>query len=137
MLSPGPSDVEEAHLAVRLINFNPLACVTCLIQLGFEGSALSGPHSYPLMIIQLLFGTWDRMAGSSTHVSASLMIDWVFDTTDSRVPQIPSALATTLSQNGLCHSYKSLNIAYKDIGLFGLYLVGPPKSMPAAVEVNY
>jgi processing peptidase subunit beta len=60
-----------------------------------------------------MLGTWDRLSGAGSKV--------------------PSPLAQALAAGELCHSLNTLNISYKDTGLFGIYLVGDQPTMPAAL----
>jgi len=96
---PGHDDAREAHIAV-----------------GFEGSSWTAEHAFPLMIIQCMLGTWDRLSGTGT--------------------KLPSFLAQELAGRGLCHSYNCVNISYKDTGLFGVYIVGEPALMLQALQVT-
>jgi processing peptidase subunit beta len=85
------------------------------VSVAFEGTAWSDADAYALMIIQSMLGTWDRLSGAGTKV--------------------PSPLAQALAARELCHSVSTINISYKDTGLFGVYLVGDQETMPAALEV--
>jgi len=62
-----------------------------------------------------MLGTWDRMSGAGAKV--------------------PSLLAQELAASELCHSFSTINISYKDTGLFGIYLIGDQETMPAALKV--
>lgn len=63
-----------------------------------------------------MLGTWDRLSGTGSKV--------------------PSALAQELASSQICHSVNTINISYKDTGLFGIYVVGDEADMPAALEVT-
>ena len=64
-----------------------------------EGTSWTSPDAFPLMLIQSILGTWDRLSGAGAKV--------------------PSPLAQTLAEGDLVHSFNTLNISYKDTGLFG------------------
>jgi len=86
------------------------------VSVAFEGTSWSDDEAYALMIIQSMLGTWDRLSGAGAKV--------------------PSLLAQELAQAELCHSFNTLNISYKDTGLFGIYLIGDQETMPTALEVT-
>lgn len=85
------------------------------LAVAFEGCSWTDPDAFPLMVAQAMLGTWDRLSGAGAKV--------------------PSPLAAALASSELVHSMTTLNISYKDTGLFGVYLVGDQDQMPAALEV--
>jgi processing peptidase subunit beta len=86
----------------------------CHVSVAFEGTSWTDDEAYALMIIQSMLGTWDRLSGAGAKV--------------------PSPLAAALAEGELCHSFNTLNISYKDTGLFGIYLIGDQETMPKALE---
>mmetsp|Transcript_52033 Transcript_52033/g.89353 ORF Transcript_52033/g.89353 Transcript_52033/m.89353 type:complete len:501 (+) Transcript_52033:85-1587(+) len=85
------------------------------VSVAFEGTSWTAPNASALMVVQAMLGTWDRLSGAGARV--------------------PSLLAQQLAEKDLCHSFNTLNISYKDTGLFGIYLIGEEETMPAALEV--
>ncbi|CAH7690264.1 mitochondrial-processing peptidase subunit beta [Phakopsora pachyrhizi] len=58
---------------------------------------------FPMLVMQSIFGNWDRSLGSS--------------------PLMSSRLSHTLSSNNLVNSFLSFSTSYSDTGLWGIYLV--------------
>ena len=80
------------------------------ISVAFEGTSWTSPEAFPLMLIQSILGNWDRLSGAGA--------------------QVPSPLAQTLAEQDLVHSFNTLNISYKDTGLFGKWLIALARSRP-------
>ncbi|KAJ7081629.1 Metalloenzyme, LuxS/M16 peptidase-like protein [Mycena belliarum] len=73
------------------------------IAIAVEGVGWSSPDYFPMMVLQSVFGNWDRSLGSASHLS--------------------SRLAHIISSNGLANSFMSFSTSYADTGLWGIYLV--------------
>lgn len=73
------------------------------IALAFQGASWTSEHSFPLMLMQTLLGSWDRSSAAGRNAGSKLAVD--------------------ISQNDLAHSFMTFNTCYKDTGLFGVYLV--------------
>ncbi|KAF9046671.1 Metalloenzyme, LuxS/M16 peptidase-like protein [Panaeolus papilionaceus] len=76
---------------------------TANIAIAVEGVGWSSPDYFPMMVMQSIFGNWDRSLGSSSLTS--------------------SRLSHIISQNNLANSFMSFSTSYSDTGLWGIYLV--------------
>ncbi|KAF8633866.1 hypothetical protein AX15_001200 [Amanita polypyramis BW_CC] len=76
---------------------------TAHIAIAVEGVSWSSPDYFPMMVMQTIFGNWDRSLGSS--------------------PLLSSRLSHIISQHNLANSYMSFSTSYSDTGLWGVYLV--------------
>lgn len=76
---------------------------TANIAIAVEGVGWSSPDYYPMLVMQSIFGNWDRALGSS--------------------PLLSSRLSHIVSSNNLANSYMSFSTSYSDTGLWGIYLV--------------
>jgi len=84
--------MSEAHVAVAV-----------------ESAGWTSPHAFPLMVMQTLLGSWDRLSSSGRNVN--------------------SELAQAAANGQLCHSFSTFNTCYKDTGLFGVYFVAEPNKV--------
>ncbi|OCH83719.1 hypothetical protein OBBRIDRAFT_840259 [Obba rivulosa] len=73
------------------------------IAVAVEGVGWSSPDYYPMLVMQSIFGNWDRSLGSSSLMS--------------------SRLSHIVSSNNLANSFMSFSTSYSDTGLWGIYLV--------------
>ncbi|KAH8831279.1 Metalloenzyme, LuxS/M16 peptidase-like protein [Flagelloscypha sp. PMI_526] len=73
------------------------------ISIAVEGASWSSPDYFPLMVLQSIFGNWDRALGASSLLS--------------------SRLSHIISSNNLANSYMSFSTSYSDTGLWGIYMV--------------
>ncbi|TFK39069.1 Metalloenzyme, LuxS/M16 peptidase-like protein [Crucibulum laeve] len=76
---------------------------TANIAIAVEGVGWSSPDYFPMMVMQSIFGNWDRSLGSS--------------------PLTSSRLSHIIYQNNLANSFMSFSTSYSDTGLWGIYLV--------------
>lgn len=76
---------------------------TANIAVAVEGVGWSSPDYFPMMVMQSIFGNWDRSLGSSSLNS--------------------SRLSHIVSENDLANSFMSFSTSYSDTGLWGIYLV--------------
>jgi processing peptidase subunit beta len=76
---------------------------TANIAIAVEGVGWSSPDYFPMMVMQGIFGNWDRSLGSSALLS--------------------SRLSHIISSNNLANSFMSFSTSYSDTGLWGIYLV--------------
>jgi len=76
---------------------------TAHVAIAVEGVSWSSPDYFPMMVMQSIFGNWDRSLGSS--------------------PLLSSRLSHIISSNNLANSYMSFSTSYSDTGLWGIYLV--------------
>ncbi|KAG7444242.1 uncharacterized protein BT62DRAFT_971607, partial [Guyanagaster necrorhizus] len=79
------------------------AIPTANIAIAVEGVGWSSPDYFPMMVMQSIFGNWDRSLGASNLLS--------------------SRLSHILSSNNLANSFLSFSTSYSDTGLWGIYLV--------------
>ncbi|KAF8904079.1 mitochondrial processing peptidase beta subunit [Gymnopilus junonius] len=73
------------------------------IAIAVEGVGWSSPDYFPMMVMQSIFGNWDRSLGSASLTS--------------------SRLSHIVSSNNLANSFMSFSTSYSDTGLWGIYLV--------------
>ncbi|KAJ7638191.1 Metalloenzyme, LuxS/M16 peptidase-like protein [Roridomyces roridus] len=73
------------------------------IAVAVEGVGWSSPDYFPMLVLQSIFGNWDRSLGSASHLS--------------------SRLSHIISSNNLANSFMSFSTSYADTGLWGIYLV--------------
>lgn len=76
---------------------------TANIAIAVEGVGWSSPDYFPMMVLQSIFGNWDRSLGASNILS--------------------SRLSHIVSSNNLANSFMSFSTSYSDTGLWGIYLV--------------
>jgi len=76
---------------------------TAHIAIAVEGVSWSSPDYFPMMVLQSIFGNWDRALGAS--------------------PILSSRLSSIISSNNLANSYMSFSTSYSDTGLWGIYMV--------------
>ncbi len=71
------------------------------IALAFEGATWTSPDSIPLMLMQVLLGSWNRTSSYGSNMA--------------------SKLCQVIAEQEAAHSVMSFNTCYKDTGLFGVY----------------
>lgn len=76
---------------------------TANIAIAVEGVGWNSPDYYPMLVMQSIFGNWDRSLGASSLLS--------------------SRLSHVISSNNLANSFMSFSTSYSDTGLWGIYLV--------------
>lgn len=76
---------------------------TAHIAIAVEGVSWNSPDYWPMLVMQSIFGNWDRSLGASSLLS--------------------SRLSTIISSNNLANSYMSFSTSYSDTGLWGIYMV--------------
>ena len=76
---------------------------TAHLAIAVEGVGWSSPDYFPMLVMQSIFGNWDRSLGSSSLLS--------------------SRLSHIISSNNLANSFMSFSTSYSDTGLWGIYLV--------------
>ncbi|GBE85172.1 Mitochondrial-processing peptidase subunit beta [Sparassis crispa] len=76
---------------------------TAHLAIAVEGVSWSSPDYYPMLVMQSIFGNWDRSLGSAGLMS--------------------SRLSHIISSNNLANSFMSFSTSYSDTGLWGIYLV--------------
>jgi len=76
---------------------------TVNIALAVEGVSWRSPDYFPMLVLQSIFGNWDRSLGSS--------------------PLLSSRLSHIIAKNNLANSFMSFSTSYSDTGLWGIYFV--------------
>jgi processing peptidase subunit beta len=76
---------------------------TANIAIAVEGVGWSSSDYFPMLVMQSIFGNWDRSLGAS--------------------PLLSSRLSHIVSTNNLANSFMSFSTSYSDTGLWGIYLV--------------
>ncbi|KAG5649336.1 hypothetical protein H0H81_004545 [Sphagnurus paluster] len=76
---------------------------TANIAIMVKGIGWSSLDYFPMMVMQSIFGNWDRALGTSLLLS--------------------SCLSHIMSSNNLANSFMSSSTSYSDTGLWGIYLV--------------
>lgn len=76
---------------------------TANIAIAVEGVGWKSPDYFPMLVLQSIFGNWDRSLGAS--------------------PLLSSRLSYIISSNSLANSFMSFSTSYSDTGLWGIYLV--------------
>jgi len=76
---------------------------TANIAIAVEGVGWRSPDYFPMLVLQSIFGNWDRSLGAS--------------------PLLSSRLSHIITSNNLANSYLSFSTSYSDTGLWGIYLV--------------
>ena len=76
---------------------------TAHVAIAVEGVGWSSPDYFPMMVMQSIFGNWDRSLGAA--------------------PLLSSRLSHIISSHNLANSYMSFSTSYSDTGLWGIYLV--------------
>lgn len=82
---------------------------TAHVALAFEGASWTSEYAFPLMLMQTILGSYDRLSGQGMN-SASKMCQ-------------------EIGEGEMAHSVSTFNTCYKDTGLFGLYMVAPDNKL--------
>jgi processing peptidase subunit beta len=77
--------------------------LTAHIAVAIEGARWLSLDYYPMLVMQSIFGNWDRALGSASLLS--------------------SHLSDMIAKHNLANSYMSFSTPYSDTGLWGIYLV--------------
>jgi len=75
------------------------------LAVAFPTDSWTSEYAFPLMLMQLLLGSYDRASGMGANYASNLCSD--------------------VAENELCYSLNTFNTHYKDTGLFGVYAVCP------------
>lgn len=76
---------------------------TLNLAIAFEGVGWNSPDYYTMLVMQSIFGNWDRSLGAS--------------------PLLSSRLSHIIQSNNLANSFMSFSTSYSDTGLWGIYMV--------------
>jgi mitochondrial-processing peptidase subunit beta len=78
---------------------------TAYIALAYEAASWTSEYAFPLMLMQVMLGAYDRTEGLGRNHASRLCQD--------------------VAEHELAHSVSTFNTCYKDTGLFGVYMVCP------------
>ncbi|WFD07668.1 mitochondrial processing peptidase [Malassezia vespertilionis] len=76
---------------------------TVNVAVAVEGASWNSPDYFPMLVLQSVFGNWDRSLGAS--------------------PLLSSRLSHIISSNNLANSFMHFSTSYSDTGLWGIYVV--------------
>jgi len=82
------------------------------LAVAFPTDSWTSEYAFPLMLMQLLLGSYDRASGMGANYASNLCQD--------------------VAENELCYSLNTFNTHYKDTGLFGVYAVCPDNKVDDA-----
>ena len=107
-VSPNPIPLGgQAHPKTRFVGSEVRvrddSMSTAHVAIAVEGVGWSSPDYYPMLVMQSIFGNWDRSLGAAGLMS--------------------SRLSHIVSTNNLANSFMSFSTSYSDTGLWGIYLV--------------
>lgn len=71
--------------------------------IAVKGASWKSPDYFPMLVLQSVFGNWDRSLGAA--------------------PLLSSRLSHIISSNNLANSFMHFSTSYSDTGLWGVYLV--------------
>jgi len=80
--------------------------------IAFPTDSWTSEYAFPLMLMLLLLGSYDRASGMGANYASNLCQD--------------------VAENELCYSLNTFNTHYKDTGLFGVYAVCPDNKVDDA-----
>lgn len=75
------------------------------LAIAFPTASWTSEHAFPLMLMQMMLGSYDRAHGMGKNHASNLCQD--------------------VAENELAYSLNTFNTCYKDTGLFGVYAVAP------------
>lgn len=90
-----------------LVKFN--SDDTAHIAIAFEAASWTSEYAFPLMLMQIMLGSYNRTQGLGRNHA--------------------SRLCQEVAEHELAHSVSAFNTCYKDTGLFGVYMVAPDKKV--------
>ena len=89
--------------SIRSVKFNNDD--TAHVAIAFESASWTSEYAFPLMLMQIMLGSFDRKDGLGRNHA--------------------SRLGQEIGDKELAHSVNTFNTSYKDTGLFGVYMVCP------------
>ena len=99
----GRSQYEPGRFIGSEVRVRDDTASTCNVAIAVEGVSWKSPDYYPMLVLQSIFGNWDRSLGSS--------------------PLMSSRLSHIVSTNNLANSFMHFSTSYSDTGLWGVYMV--------------
>lgn len=99
----GESQYEPSEFIGSEVRVRDDTASTCNVAIAVEGASWKSPDYFPMLVMQSMFGNWDRSLGSS--------------------PLLSSRLSHLISSNNLANSFMHFSTSYSDTGLWGVYMV--------------
>lgn len=99
----GESFHPEARFVGSEVRVRDDTSPTINFAIAVEGASWRSPDYFPLLVLQAMFGNWDRSLGAA--------------------PLVSSRLSHIVSTNNLANSFTHFSTSYSDTGLWGVYLV--------------
>jgi mitochondrial-processing peptidase subunit beta len=82
---------------------------TAHVALAYQAGSWTSEYAFPLMLMQIMLGSYDRTQGLGRNHASRLCED--------------------VAAKELAYSLSSFNSCYKDTGLFGIYMVCPDRKL--------
>ncbi|WFD29710.1 mitochondrial processing peptidase [Malassezia sp. CBS 17886] len=99
----GENKYEPSEFVGAEVRMRDDTASTCNVAIAVEGASWRSPDYFPMLVLQAIFGNWDRSLGDATLLS--------------------SRLSHLISSNNLANSFMHFSTSYSDTGLWGVYLV--------------
>lgn len=99
----GESQYEPSKFVGSEVRVRDDTSPTINFAIAVEGASWKSPDYFPMLVMQSIFGNWDRSLGAS--------------------PLMSSRLSHIVSSNNLANSFMHFSTSYSDTGLWGVYMV--------------
>lgn len=99
----GANAYEPAKFVGSEVRIRDDTASTVNVAIAVEGASWRSPDYFPMLVLQSIFGNWDRSLGAS--------------------PLLSSRLSHIISSNNLANSFMHFSTSYSDTGLWGIYMV--------------
>ena len=99
----GANAYEPAKFVGSEVRVRDDTASTVNVAIAVEGASWRSPDYFPMLVLQSIFGNWDRSLGAS--------------------PLLSSRLSHIISSNNLANSFMHFSTSYSDTGLWGIYMV--------------
>ena len=99
----GANAYEPAKFVGSEVRVRDDTASTVNVAIAVEGASWRSPDYFPMLVLQSIFGNWDRSLGAS--------------------PLLSSRLSHIISSNNLTNSFMHFITSYSDTGLWGIYMV--------------
>ena len=104
----------DAHFVGSDIRLRDDGLPTAHVAVALETGGWLDAHSFPVMVMQQILGSWDRTFGGGATLG--------------------SKMCRELAEHCGAHSVTTFNTTYTDTGLFGVYFVAPPTNAFAGAQ---
>lgn len=101
------------HLVVTLYSVKFNSDETAHIAIAYQSASWTSEYAFPLMLMQVMLGSYDRTQGLGRNHASRLGHD--------------------IGEKDLAYSVSTFNTCYKDTGLFGVYMVCQDKNVDDVV----